>query len=259
VLVGPILIIVVCTVLAIIIGGLVVFGADRLIRSQDDEEEEPVTQKPVTPGFRATANAAGTPTAIRITPSPKRHCLLAYNHLPAGSPDAGGQCSCLRDDVPLWSVNLQAPLFMAVTDAGCAILFDRGDDASGPDSVVVTAVDVAGIERLKENLQYGFVEFGTSTDGQYVWGVSESSSKKTKTRDFQIWSLDLGARVLCSPDPRGHDKDVKGTVSSVDVDNDSVCVHFDGGRGVTLHFNVASAGIQRPVSGEQIHDIIPLK
>lgn len=242
------IIIVLSITAAVAVGGFVVLWADR--RGNRDEDQSTSNER----AGRSVSQKSPDPftkplvTNFQITPSLNRHCLLAFNRSDAN--EKSGTCSCMRDDVSLWSVFLRSPLFMAVDDNGCAIFFDAEDDGV---AVRVKVLDVAGIERFNEVFLMGFLEYGEAFGGSFVWGITEGrgAAEDKFGGELLVWELAQGGAVARCMDPRASDDGLSGPVVSLVVDTGAVVIQFEQGKSVRVPLN-ANDGFRRPDTVAQI-------
>ncbi|MDT8389473.1 MAG: hypothetical protein RRC34_03085 [Lentisphaeria bacterium] len=240
------IILILAVVAAVAVGGFVVFWVDHR-GGKDEDGPSPAPRRGLSPSSKKSSAPLSLVINFQITPSLNRHCLLAFNR-----PDTkakSGTCSCMRNDVSLWSVFLRAPVFMAVDDNGCAVFFDAEGD--GP-AVRVTLLDVAGIERFNEVFLTGFLEYGEAVGGGFVWGVTEGpgSAVGAYGGELLVWDLEQGAVATRGLDPRAGGG-VSGPVVSLVVEPRAIVVTFEQGAPVRLTLNRRD-GFRRPDTVAQV-------
>lgn len=222
----PILIIVVSLLGATIIGAGIVFLADRHVGRHD------TTALPEAKKTPARARAIPLQAMnMKLVGSPGRECLLAWN----AARDGGGVCQCLRGAVVLWESTLKNPVFMAVTDDGCAAVLDRD---RGSATTVLKIRDVAGIERCTEPLNGDLLEWGASVDGRHLWCVCDHGLAGTGEAGavFLLAAIDEGTVVVRTADPRRGQRSSRSSIAAVTVEGEAVQLAVGSDEPVRLRF-----------------------
>lgn len=227
---GPVFIVIFSVAGAIVVGGVIVLAADHIANRQE-RDDDPL------PAASAGNESEGPPAGavnMRITPSPRRQCLIAWNAAEDG--EDGGTCDCLRDDVALWSKHLHSPVFFAVTDSGCAAILDH-DRSSGRSSIHI--VDVAGIERLAETLETEPLEWGVASGGNHVWLLCEPENPHSGVPGlFLMYAIEESIPVIKARDPRHHKMDLAEPIENVTVLDNVATLHIASGKTASVGFNM---------------------
>lgn len=226
---GPVYLIICSLLGAAAVAGLIIVAFDRMSKRPDSTrgDIQPPGGHP-----KAPAKTADAAVSVRLVASPGRQCLLAWN--PDSEEDAGATCSCMRDEVILWSLPLSCPVFIAVTDGGCALLLER---EKGSSKSKLRLVDVAGIVRHEESLASEPLEWGTADGGRYAWCVVDRVKSETaQPATFLLLSVDDSVPVLRGDDPREEHLDMAGPITGVRVKDGVATVVVDSGASAELAF-----------------------
>jgi hypothetical protein len=231
----------------VVVGALIVLVADRFTNRDEAEGEQTHEETgAATAETKSDSSPRDQAQNMRVVPSPGRQCLLAWQGETDGS---GGRCDCTRDEVTLWSVHLQRPLFMAVTDSGCAALIDNRGESGGTS---IQLIDVAGIERLRETLPTFPLEWGTAKDGKHVWCVAEPETAAPEVPPtFLLFAVEEGALAVETGDPRHGSKSATGQITSVGIFGGSAVIDVDSGQSLTVPLAVrptVQANLRQPLA-----------